>query len=71
MGFPDGASVNRAANAGDISDVGLFPGLEDPLEESMANPLHLCAWRIPWAKRGPGECHSPQDHKESDTTEVT
>jgi len=45
---------NLPANAGDIRDVGLIPGLEDPLEEEMAtqlqyscleNPTDRGAWR--------------------------
>ena len=41
---------NPPANAGDLTDVGLIPGLEDPLEKSMATHSSSLAWRIPWAK---------------------
>ena len=34
-------------NAGDTEDVGLIPGSEDPLEESMATHSCILAWRIP------------------------
>ena len=37
---------NPAANAGDVRDVGLIPGWEDPLEEGIATHLFL-----------PGESH--------------
>ena len=59
---------NLPANAGDVRDAGLIPGLgrdgkEDSLEESLATtPVWL-----------PGESHGQRNHKvaESDTTEVT
>ena len=60
---------NLPANAGDIRDAGLIPGLGRPLEGGMApTPVFL-----------PGESHgqrsltgySSQGHKESDITEVT
>ena len=38
---------NLAANAGDVRDVGLIPGWEDLLEEGMATPSSILAWRIP------------------------
>ena len=41
---------NLPANAGDIRDVGLILGLEDPLEEDMATHSSILAWRIPWAE---------------------
>ena len=34
--------------AGDRRDVDLIPGSEDPLEEEMAVPFSILAWRIPW-----------------------
>ena len=39
-------------------------GREDSLEEVMATHSSILAWRIPWT-----EGYSPQDYKESDTTE--
>ena len=39
---------NLPANAGDVRDVGLIPGWEDPLEEEMATHSSILAWRIPW-----------------------
>ena len=38
---------NMPANSGDSRDVGLIPGLEDPLEEEMATHSSILAWRIP------------------------
>ena len=46
-----------------------FLGLEDPLEEVMANHSSILAWRIPWAE-DPGR-YTMWGHKESDTTEAT
>ena len=34
------------ANAGDVRDVDLAP--EDPLEEGVATPCSILAWRTPW-----------------------
>ena len=44
-------------------------GWEDPLEEGMATHSSIITRRIPQTEE-PGAC-SPQDHKESDTSEVT
>ena len=61
---------NPAANAGDISDVGSFPGLERSPGGVYGKPTPVFL---------PGESHgqrvlagySPQGHKESDTSEVS
>ena len=68
-GFPGGTVVKNApAKTGDIRDVGLIPGWEDPLVKGyplryscLENPMNRGAWRAtcPWG------------HKELDTTEVT
>ena len=42
-------------------------GQKDPLEEEMATPSSILAWRIPWTEEPGG--YSPWGHKESDTTE--
>ena len=34
-------------NAGDTGAVGSIPGLEEPLEETMATPSSIIAWRNP------------------------
>ena len=41
------------ANAGEVIDVGLIPGLENPLEEEMAPHSSILARKIPW-KEEPG-----------------
>ena len=48
---------NLPGNAGDIRDVGLTPGLQDPQEENMASHSGILAWRIPWTKE-PGRLQS-------------
>ena len=45
---------NLPANAGDIRDVGLILGLEDPLEEDMATHSSILAWRIAWTEEPGG-----------------
>ena len=48
---------NQAANAGDIRDMGLIPGLGRSPEKGMAIHYSLLAWRIPWTEE-PGGLHS-------------
>ena len=45
---------NPPINAGDMSDAGLIPELEDPLEEGMATHSSILAWRIPWTEEPGG-----------------
>ena len=45
---------NLPANAGDIRDMGLIPGLEDSLEEGMATHSSILAWKIPWTEESDG-----------------
>ena len=45
---------NQAANAGDIRDMGLIPGLGRSLEESIATHYSILAWRIPWTEESRG-----------------
>ena len=40
---------NLSASAGDIKDVGLILGREDPPEKEMATHSSIFAWQIPWA----------------------
>ena len=55
MGFPGGAKVkNPPANAGDIRDVGLIPGLGRSLEKGMATHSSILVWRIPWTEEPGG-----------------
>ena len=51
-----------AANAGDIKDMGLIPGLGRSPEGGHGNPLQYLAWRIPWTEE-PGGLH-PWGRKE-------
>ena len=41
---------NWPANSGDIRDLGLIPGLKDPLGKDMATHSSSLAWRIPWTE---------------------
>ena len=45
------------ANAGDVRDVGLILGWEDPLEEDIATHSSILAWKIPWTEE-PGRLQS-------------
>ena len=58
-----GCGCNR-----DTEDVGLIPGLEDPLEKEMATHSSILAWRIPRTEE-PGGLQST-GCKESATTEL-
>ena len=50
-GFPGGLDGKESAcNAGDL-------GWQDPLEEGMATPSSILAWRIPWTEE-PGRLQS-------------
>ena len=42
------------ANAGDVREMGLTPGQEDPLEEGTATHSSILAWRIPWTEEPGG-----------------
>ena len=47
-GFPGGSDGKESTcNAGDL-------GWQDPLEEGMATPLRILAWRIPWTEEPGG-----------------
>ena len=41
---------NPLANIGDVRDMGLIPGQEDPLEKGMATHSSILAWEIPWTE---------------------
>ena len=45
---------NPLANAGDIRDLGLIPGLGNPVEEGMATHSSFLASRIPWTEEPDG-----------------
>ena len=53
---------NLSGNAGDIRDMGLTPGLEDPQEENMATHSSILAWRIPWTEE-PGRLQSMRSQR--------
>ena len=38
------------ANAGIVRQAGSIPNWEDPLEEGMATPSSILAWKIPWTE---------------------
>ena len=44
------AVKNPPANAGDIRDMGLIPGLGRSLEKKMATHSSILAWEIPWTE---------------------
>ena len=45
---------NPPANAGDVRDTDLIPGLGRSLEEGMATHSSVLAWRIPWTEEPGG-----------------
>ena len=45
---------NLPANAGDIRNVVLILGWEDPLEKGMATHPRILAWRFPWTEEPGG-----------------
>ena len=45
---------NMLANAGDVRDVGLIPGLGRFPAEGNGNPLQYLVWRIPWTEEPGG-----------------
>ena len=57
QGLPRWQVKNPPANAGDTGDTGSILGREDPLEEKMAAPSNVLAWRIPWTEE-PGRPQS-------------
>ena len=53
---------NLPASAGDLRDVCLIPGQEDPLEKEMAIHSSILAWRIPWTEE-PGRLQSKESQR--------
>ena len=45
---------NTPTNAGDIRDMGLILGQDDPLEKGMVTHFSILAWTIPWAEEPGG-----------------
>ena len=60
---------NPPANAGDMRDAGVIPGLEKPLEKGVATHSSVPAWIIPWIEEPGGLCSL--GCKELDMTEET
>ena len=60
---------NPTANAGDVRDVGSIPGLGRSLGGGHVNTSEFLPGESQGQRRLAG--HSPQGHKESDTTEAT
>ena len=61
---------NPLANAGDIRDTGSVPGSGRSPGEGSGNPLQSSCQENP-SDRGVWPGHSPRDHTEPNTTEVT
>ena len=55
MGFPGFSDGKESACS--LGDLGLIPGLEDPLEKGTAVHCSIPAWRIPWTEE-PGVLQS-------------
>ena len=45
---------NLPASLGATGDMGLIPGLEDPLEKEMATHSRILAWEVPWTEEPGG-----------------
>ena len=60
---------NPPANAGDVRNLGLIPGLGGSLEEEIATHSSILAWRVPWTEE-PGGLQSLGSQR-VDTTEAT
>ena len=56
------AGKNPPANAGDMREAGLIPGLGRSLEEGMATHSSILAWRILWTEE-PGGLQSIGLHR--------
>ena len=52
MGFLGGSDSKESTCSAE--DLGLIPGLEDPLKEGMATNSSILAWRIPWTQEPDG-----------------
>ena len=48
MGFLGGSDSKESTCSAE--DLGLIPGLEDPLKEGMATNSSILAWKIPWTE---------------------
>ena len=62
---------NPSANAEDIRDVGLIPGLGRSPGGGNGNPLQYSCLENPMERGGSLAGYSPLGHRESNTTEAT
>ena len=54
-GFPDGSMVKNPPAMQEPQETQVqFLGQEDPLEEGIATPSSILAWRIPWMEEPGG-----------------
>ena len=53
---------NPPANTGEVTEMGLILGQEDPLEEGMATYSSILAWKIPLTEE-PGRLQSTGLHR--------
>ena len=60
---------NMPANAGDIRDIVLIPGSEEPLEEEMITHSSILAWSIPWTEEPHGL--QPLSHQKLETEHLS
>ena len=62
-GSPGGSAVNNLPAKQESQEMWVQPlGQEDPLEEGMATPSSILAWRIPWREE-PGSQQSIGSHR--------
>ena len=52
LGFHGGSGGKESAC--NVGDLGLIPGLEDPLEKEKATHSNILAWRISWTVQSMG-----------------
>ena len=70
LGFPGGSAVKNQPAMQEPQETRVrLLGWEDPLEEGMATPSSILAWRIPWTEE-PGWLQST-GHEQSDMTKAT
>ena len=62
---------NPPANAGDLRNMSLIPGLGRSPGGGHGNSLQYSCIEIPWTEEPGGSQSQTLDHKQSDTTEVT
>ena len=63
VGFPGGSAVKNLLVSSELQEAWVRSlGWEDPLEEFMATPSSMLAWRIPWTEE-PGGLQSIGPHR--------